>query len=339
MIKREKRPPLTPPCQGGGKHMKQRWFYIVLIIIVVVALIFLFVRQNVSSSDLEVIFLDVGQGDSHLIKTPGGQNILIDGGPDNTVLEKLAKYIPFDDTIDLMILTHPHADHVTGLIEVLNRYNVERILATGVIHTTDEYLTWLDIIRNNSIHFDQAIAPRQYIFETPKSVASGQAREPVVLEVIYPDRDIAGESFDDVNESSVVVMLSYKDKKFLFTGDISVDVEKRIINSYCHSELVSESNKTLRQAQGDKLNKNICDSLSADVLKVAHQGSDTSSDEEFLAAVKPDFAVIPVGDNDYGHPSLRIIRRIERSGVKVLRTDQLGDIVFTVNKEGKLELR
>lgn len=284
--------------------MKQRWFYIILILIVIIVLIFLLVRQNSNSDELQVVFFDVGQGDSHFIRTPGGQNILIDGGPDNTVLEKLAKYIPFDDTIDLMILTHPHSDHVTGLIEVLRRYNVARVLATGVIHTTDEYLTWLDIIKNKNIKFDQAIAPMQYIFESPG--------EPVVLEVLYPDRNMSGESLADVNESSVTVMISYKAKKFLFTGDISDDVERRIISHGAD--------------------------LKADVLKVAHQGSDTSSSQEFLDATRPGFAVIPVGENDYGHPSLRIIRRLERTGAKILRTDKLGDIKFTVSKEGRLVL-
>jgi len=94
--------------------MKQKLFYILIIVVVVFVLVFLFVKQSSGSDNLQVIFLDIGQGDSHLIKTPGGQNILIDGGPDNSVLEKLAKYMPLQDkTIDLMILTHPHADHIT----------------------------------------------------------------------------------------------------------------------------------------------------------------------------------------------------------------------------------
>ncbi|MFH1564264.1 MAG: MBL fold metallo-hydrolase [bacterium] len=113
--------------------------------------------KSARQKDLEVIFFDVGQGDSILIKTPAKNNILIDGGEDSTVLYKLGKHLPFyDKTIDLMILTHPHSDHVGGLVSVLNRYKVKQILATGVVHTSPDYLEWLNIIKEKKNQFYQS---------------------------------------------------------------------------------------------------------------------------------------------------------------------------------------
>lgn len=284
--------------------MKKKYLYLISFTIIVAVFGVTLIFKNQPTDELQVVFFDVGQGDAHFIRTPGGQNILIDGGPDKTVLEKLSKYLPASDrTIDLMILTHPHADHAAGLVEVLQRYDVQRVLATGVIHTTDTYLAWLNEVKEQKIIFDQAVAGKQYKFESTV--------EPVYLEVIYPDRNVRDEEFDDLNESSVVVMLSYFNKKFLFTGDISVDNELRILKRGVD--------------------------VSADVLKVSHQGADTSSSQEFLDAVNPQYAIIPVGENNYGHPSLRIIRRIERMGTKIFRTDQDGDIKFIVDSQGTLK--
>ncbi|MFH0923172.1 MAG: MBL fold metallo-hydrolase, partial [Candidatus Falkowbacteria bacterium] len=202
------------------------------------------------SGDLEVDFLDVGQGDAALVKTPYGQNILIDGGPDNAVLSELAKNLPWwDRRIDLMILTHPHDDHVAGLIDVIKRYNVEKILYTGVVHSAPNYLAWLELIKENKVPL--------VIIDRPQTVKLGEDCE---LRIIYPGQSLLGREVNNLNNSSLVIKLIYGRTGFLLTGDIETEVEQELAKSGAD--------------------------LSADVLKVSHHGSDASNSQEFLEKVK-----------------------------------------------------
>lgn len=241
--------------------------------------------------NLEVDFLDMGQGDAILIKTPGGQNILIDGGPDKTVAKRLGENLPWwDKQIDLMVLTHPHDDHVTGLTEVLKRYQVKRILYTGVTHTAPNYLAWLKTVQDKKAPL--TIIDKEQTIDLGKNVK---------LEILYPDESLLGKTFDDLNQSSIVAQLIYGQNKFLLTGDAGLAVEKILL------------------ANGAD--------LSADVLKVGHHGSEYSTSQEFLDKVKPRIAVIEVGkDNSFGHPNLRIIKRLERVGAGIFRTDEKGTV-------------
>src|SRR3989338_3445862 len=137
----------------------------------------------VSPQPFKIAFLDVGQGDSILIRTREGKNVLIDGGPDKTVLYKLEKYLPwYDRNIDAMILTHPHADHLIGLIETMKRYKVERIVSTGVVHTTPEYLEWLNLIKAKKIPTEP--------FKKGDRMAIGDRIDLIALS---PERSMAGE--------------------------------------------------------------------------------------------------------------------------------------------------
>jgi len=250
--------------------------------------------------ELEVDFLDVGQGDAILIKSPFGQNILIDGGPDSKVIEGLGKNLPFwDKRIDLMVLTHPHDDHVTGLIEVIKRYSVKKILYTGVIHSAPNYLAWLEKIRERKIPL--------VIIDRPQKIVLG---DDCYMEIIYPRKSFLAQETDNLNNSSIVARLVYGETKFLLTGDAEIEVEKELLNL----------TPLLARGGGEV-------DLSAQVLKTGHHGSDTSSSEEFLKAVSPQIAVIQVGkDNDFGHPSLRILKRLERAGAEILRTDKNGTV-------------
>ncbi|MFH1188151.1 MAG: ComEC/Rec2 family competence protein [bacterium] len=260
--------------------------------------------KSAQNKNLEVIFFDVGQGDSILIRTPDKNNILIDGGEDSTVLYKLGKYLPFyDKTIDLMILTHPHSDHVGGLVGVLKRYNVQNVLSAGVVHTSPDYLEWLEIIKEKKINFIKAGGYKKIKFS---SDANGQSE--IALEILYPQKDISQDSFDDLNSSSVVSKLTFGKNSFLFMGDLPIQGEKELIK--------------------------IGADLRADVLKVGHHGSKYSSSLEFLEAVNPRYAVIQVGKNNkFGHPSMRTILNLEKKNIKVLRDDELGDII--INSDGK----
>jgi len=250
--------------------------------------------------ELEVDFLDVGQGDAILIKSPFGQNILIDGGPDSKVIEGLGKNLPFwDKRIDLMVLTHPHDDHVTGLIEVIKRYSVKKILYTGVIHSAPNYLAWLEKIRERKIPL--------VIIDRPQKIVLG---DDCYMEIIYPRKSFLAQETANLNNSSIVAKLVYGQTKFLLMGDAEIEVEKELLNL----------TPPLARGGGEV-------DLFAQVLKVGHHGSDTSSSEEFLKAVNPQIAAIQVGkDNDFGHPSLRILKRLERAGAEILRTDKNGTI-------------
>ncbi|MDD4332983.1 MAG: MBL fold metallo-hydrolase [Patescibacteria group bacterium] len=277
--------------------------------------IFCFFLWQAGNKNLEVDFLDVGQGDAILIKSPYGQNILIDGGPDSSVIKRLGENLPWwDRQIDLMVLTHPHDDHVTGLIDVLKRYKVKKIIYTGVVHTAPNYLAWLNLIREKNIPVS--------IIDHPQTIKLGENTK---LDILYPLESLIGKGFKDLNDSSLVIKLVNGENKFLFTGDAGVAVEKNLIDLTQPSPSKGEG------------------SLKVDVLKVGHHGSDTATSEEFLNALIPSslpaqagfpetgegrlIAVIPVGkDNDFGHPSLRIIKKLERAGAKIIRTDEEGTI-------------
>ena len=256
-------------------------------------MIFIFLLKP-ESRELQVTFLNVGEGDSILIESPFGQNILIDGGPDEDVVRKLGEALPFwERKIDLLILTHPHSDHITGLNSVLERFYVDRVLYTGVEDSLPAYDDFLKIIEDKNILISKVGGF--------KSIEMGKDCS---LKIIYPLNDISGKSFDNLNNSSIVSKLDCANKTFLFTGDIEKEAEEAI--------LISGIN------------------IKSDVLKVAHHGSDTSNTEEFLNFVSPELAVIQSGEgNSFGHPSLRIVKRLERKGVQVLRNDIEGTIELT----------
>lgn len=250
-----------------------------------------FFTTQAQNRELIISFLDIGQGDAALIKTPAGHNILIDGGPGTKILEPLSKELSwYDKTIDLMILTHPHSDHVDGLIPVLKRYEVKQILSTGVVHSSPTYLAWLDLVREQNIPL--TIVDREQTIDLGSDCC---------LQLIYPLTNLSGREVTNLNNSSIVARLLYKDTSFLFMGDAEIEVEQELIQ--------------------------VAVVLKSDVLKAGHHGSDTSSSKEFLDLVRPEFAIISSGiDNSFGHPSRRALKRLERVGASILRTDELGTI-------------
>jgi len=250
-----------------------------------------FYQSFEESKALEVDFFDVGQGDAILIKTPDHQRILIDGGPSSAVVNKLGENLPFfEKEIDLIILTHPHADHLDGLIEVLKRYEVKKILSTGVTHTTPDYLAWLEEIKNKNVPMEIARAGETLDF------GGG-----VKMEFFYPSEDLAGKSVENLNDTSIVAKLIFGQTSFLFTGDAEMEVENELIGGGAD--------------------------LKADVLKVAHHGSKNATSQDFLEKVQPKFAVISVGvDNQFGHPNAMTVKRLENVGVEIFRTDKDGDV-------------
>ncbi len=277
------------------KDFKNIVFIIVVLVVVnVVSWGFLF---DINSRVLRVVFFDVGQGDAIFIRTPQNHHILIDGGVDNTILEKLDKEIPFFyKNIDLVILSHPHADHVNGLIEVVGRYNVKDIICTGVDGDSGVALKWQEIIQRDG--YRQAIAGQK--------VSAGN----FYIKTLYPLTGIAGEKVDDLNEVSVVSKLNFDNREvFLFTGDVYREQEKEVI------EYVEENGISLK----------------TDVLKIGHHGSRTSTAEEFLLQTLPRIAIVMVGeDNRYDHPHQEVLDILGKYKVEIKRTDRHGDIIFEV---------
>ena len=240
---------------------------------------------------LEVTFFDVGQGDAIFIETPKLHQILIDGGPDSVILEKLGGKMPFwDRSIDLVILTHPEHDHLAGLLEVLKRYKIETILWTGIIRNTSEYKEWLNLIQEEGAKIKISQASQKI-----------KLTENIYLDILSPFENLEGQEFKNSNNTSIVSRLNFGEASFLFTGDIFKSVERKLIE------------------------KDIF--LDSDILKVGHHGSKTSTSEEFLAEVTPEVAIISVSkDNRYGHPHQETLETLKKYGIRVLRTDGEGDI-------------
>jgi len=241
---------------------------------------------------LHVCFLDVGQGDAILIRTPDGKNVLLDGGPSPAALmSELGRRLPFwDRTVDLLILTHPDDDHITGLLPVLERYDVEQVMEPGWEVETPVYAEW------------EALIERRHIARTfPRAGTQVDLGRGVRLEVLHPGNTWIKGTGSDTNNNGLVMRLTMGQASFLFTADIEVEAERRLLSAGAN--------------------------LDCTILKVPHHGAGTSLSEDFLRATDPQIGVISVGqDNDFGHPAEGTITRLLDAGVLVLRTDEVGSI-------------
>lgn len=245
--------------------------------------------------NLRVTFIDVGQGDSCLIQTPGGKNIIIDGGyPDQG--RKVVSLLKRKGIrrIDCVVATHPDMDHIGGLIAVLNSFEIGEVLDIGHPHTTPTYETFLRIIVEKNINY--RIMRREDALDWGEEVS---------VQVLNPPKELHGSN----NEDSIVLRLVYGKISFLFTGDIGSLAEEDLVNTY---------HKNLRTT----------------ILKCPHHGSHYSSTFPFLEEVRPEVVIIGVGrDNLYGHPTEEALDRYREVGTKIYRTDIDGNI--TVTSDGK----
>jgi len=239
-----------------------------------------------------VAFLDVGQGDSIFIESPTGQQMLIDGGRNSSVLRKLSDVMGFfDKEIDYVLATHPDADHVGGLVDVFDRYQVGQVLRT---ENESETPVWQAVENRIEAEGSQIT----YVRRGQRFDLGGGA----VIEILFPDMDV--ETLES-NTSSIIVRLSYGETSFLFTGDSPKSIEEYLV-----------------LIEGEH--------LKTDVLKVGHHGSRTSTSELFLDEVAPAYAVISAGkDNQYGHPHVEVTDMLFNHGVETLSTAEQGTIVLT----------
>ncbi len=255
--------------------------------------------QAVPEGTLEVVYFDVGQADSELIRLPGGQNILIDAGTSATQEALVGELRSLGvETLDLVVATHPHADHIGGMAEVIDQLDVRQVVMPRVAEsetpTTKTYENLLQSIANEGL----SITPAE-----PGAELWNQ--NGAVLTVLGPN----GSGYGNLNNYSVVLRLTFGEDSFLFTGDAETESEEEML------------------AKGYD--------LSATVLKCGHHGSETSTSQAFLDAVSPQYAVISCGvDNDYGHPDAVTLDKLSAAGVEVFRTDLQGTITAVTSGSG-----
>lgn len=279
-------------------------FYKVFFIILVLAVGFLFaeVAKSPSSTEAAIYFFDVGQGDAALIQK-GDFQILIDGGPDDKVLAELGKAMPIHDRkIEVMILSHPHADHITGLNSVLDRYEVGKIYGSGVLFTSDQYLSFLSKIKEKKIDF-----------EIPTIGEKTPAFDGGVVDFLWPGDKFQGKTIDNLNNSSLVLNFCYQSNCALFTGDAEKLEQDEMLSSYSQSDLMSL--------------------LLAKIIKIPHHGSANGANQALLDAAKPEDAVISVGkDNQFGHPHPSALEMLNKAKIQIFRTDVDGTIEWDLTK-------
>lgn len=244
-------------------------------------LIFYIVSQP---KNLKVFYLNIGQGDSAYVRSPDGTDMIIDGGPSNIVLSELGAVMPwYDKKIDVMVITNPDKDHIAGLIDVLDRFEVKVVIEPGTTNDTATYKTLEQKIKEEG-------ATHLLAYEGLDIKLGEEAN----FEFLFPDRDV---SMWERNDGSAVGILNYGETSFLFMGDSTILTEALILEK--NSEKISNVN----------------------VLKAGHHGSKTSTGSAFLEVVSPDFVIISAGENNsYGHPSPETIERINEVGSAILTT-------------------
>ena len=241
---------------------------------------------------LKVVFLDVGQGDSIYIQAPNGRQMLIDGGRDRKVLESLGKVMPFGDkSIDVVLATHPDADHIGGFPYIFDSYQILNYIDNGVSVDTMADKTLKEKLVAEKSSYTKASRGMKIILDKEDNVYVD------VLSPYFPT-----ENEKDTNNGSIVAKLTYGSSTFMFAADAPIYVE-------------------------DYLAKTDGDSLKSVVLKAGHHGSRTSLSESFIKTVSPEYAIISSGKgNRYGHPHQEVLDFFQKIGATILRTDELGNI-------------
>ena len=246
-------------------------------------------QKAAESGTLQVFFIDCGQGDAILVKSPADKYMLVDAGTREEG-QNICKFPNSQGVQELSVVvgTHPHSDHIGGLAEVINSFPVEKVYLPRITHNTATFEALLKAIKGQNLKISTA---RQGV-KIPLEGLQARFIAPV------------GENYDDLNNYSAVIRIDHNENSFVLTGDAEELSEKEML------------------ASDDK--------LAADVLKVGHHGSSSSSSPAFLKAVSPRYAVIMCGaGNDYGHPHRETLAGLESAEVQVYRTDLNGTIIMT----------
>lgn len=255
------------------------------------------VKQNVST---KITFLDIGQGDATFIEFSNKQQMLIDCAKDSRILEALGRTMPFyDKSIDILVVTHPDLDHYGGCIDVLKRFHVDKIVYTGFEKQNQFFSAFKSEIE---IQQQKKVQYLEIDKEQIWNIAS------TTVHFLFPDRPVEQTSFEG-NNTSIIIKISQGEQDVLLTGDAEKELENYLIQKYGKA-------------------------LDVELSKVGHHGSDTSSIEPFLEATSPRIAIISAGlDNEYGHPTPRVLKRLKNIGAQIWRTDTQGDIIATITND------
>lgn len=276
------------------KQKYSKFWYLVGALVAANLAVHAAISQSKPAGFSKLHFFDVGQGDAIYIRTVQGNDILIDAGPGDVVLSKLGRVMPFADrTLELVILTHPHADHIAGMNEILKRFKVEKIILPDVDYDSATYTT-----------LRQATHDRGLVVHWPRLGQRIYLDDTMVLDVLYPASGDFNQAPKDINDVSVVGRLSFGQSQVLFTGDAGKDIERFLLDLDLP--------------------------LNSEILKIGHHGSRHSTSQKFLQTAHPAFSIISVGKNSYGHPHEEVLGLLGQAEGRVLRTDELGDIAFQI---------
>lgn len=271
--------------------------YIVFFLIFFNALIWNALYEHETRA-LTIGFLNIGQGDGIYIEAPNGNQIMFDGGPDSSVLSELGRIMPwYDRSLDMLVVTNPDKDHYGGFIDVIKSYSVGGVVEPGTVSHTSTYKFFEDEIASHGI-------PKTIVRRGMTIVLDRE--HGVYIEILFPDTDVSSWS---TNDGSIVARLVYGQTSVLLTGDSPQKIE---------SYLIEKDGANLRST----------------VLKIGHHGSRTSSSDEYVSVIRPEYAVISDGKNNrYGHPHKETLDTLNRHHIQILRTDQLGTIIMKSDGE------
>lgn len=263
----------------------------------------IFLFFTVPAQGLTVAFFDVGQGDAIFIEGPSGVQVVVDTGPDASVLRGLGTHMPFwDRSIDALVLTHPDADHIGGAVDVLERYAVGHILEPDVPGTTR---LWERVTGSIETEVDAGAGYTVARAGVRLDLGGG-----AYADILFPTRDVSG--VKDTNAGSIVMRIVYGETAFMLTGDAPSSVEQELFLQWGYG-------------------------LDADVLKAGHHGSKTSSLPDFVESVSPEYVVFSRGcENRYGHPAPSVVTFFESEEIKILDTCEDGTVWFSTDGKALL---
>lgn len=269
---------------------------LILLLLVCTTVVWASALEVTEKETVTVSFFDVGQGDAIFIETQNGTQVLIDGGKGRSILRSLGGAMSFfDRNIDVIVATHPDLDHIGGLSEVFPRYSVGMFIESGVRDDGVDNTHLHTLVKEEGLPVTYARRGQYLILD-----------EGVFLEFVFPDRET---TYLEANTASIIARLTFGETSFLFTGDAPTGIETYLASTYGTT-------------------------LHADVLKLGHHGSKTSSSDVFLGYVAPSYAVISAGcDNPYGHPHEEVLEKLARFEIEMIDTCTHGTIVFESDGE------